>query len=239
MVLFEAIMAGLGLTVGHQINQKLWRAEIKKLGLSTTRGVMFGGQGYELFMLDLLNKVARNGGWEAIEGYERPARLLQLHVVQPLKLDSWAAHLETGVLLRGRPAECEPLIRAMATEFNGNIVRVDTMELLNCFYVKSLFRVLKKLRPVIVVLDNADVILHQASGYSKAPELKTKLMRRWPDVEDRICLIAATNLEISLDDHFVQHTFRFSIRVSSQDPPSPPPSYSATLRKRTPHSPVE
>ncbi|KAI6170189.1 hypothetical protein M3Y98_01213900 [Aphelenchoides besseyi] len=184
------------------------------MGLVSSTGVTFGAHGYELLVLELLQKVERNAGWESVEGYNQAIYALQSNVIRPLKVEKFANNLKTGILLRGVAEECEQIIRAIATEFNGNMVRVDAFDLLNCFYVRSLFRVIKKLRPVIVVVDNADVILQEASGYPKAYQLKMKLLRRWPTVEDQICLIATTNLPHGLDRAFIMNTFKLSIEVS-------------------------
>ncbi|KAI6170294.1 hypothetical protein M3Y98_01224700 [Aphelenchoides besseyi] len=200
------------------------------MGLVSSTGVMFGAQGYELLVLELLQKVERNAGWEAVEGYDRTIQALQRNIIRPLKVEKFADNLKPGILLRGLTDECEQMIRAIATEFNGNMVRVDAFDLLNCFYVRSLFRVIKKLRPVIVVVDNADVILQEASGYPKAYQLKMKLLRRWPTVEDQICLIATTNLSHGLDRGFIMNTFKLSIEVSQHvRPSSPPPDYFSRL----------
>ncbi|KAI6224024.1 hypothetical protein M3Y95_00839300 [Aphelenchoides besseyi] len=205
MVLLEAFFATLGTT---------WRLQLKKLGLASASGVTFGAHGYELLVVQLLQKVERNAGWESVEDYDRTIQALQRNVIRPLKVEKFADKLKTGILLRGVADKGEHMIRAIATEFNGNIVRVNAFELLNCFYVKSLFRIIKKLRPVIVVVDNADIVLQEASGYPKAQELKMKLVRRWPAVEDQICLIATTNLNHGLDRGFIKNTFKVSIDVS-------------------------
>ncbi|KAI6195971.1 hypothetical protein M3Y94_01053100 [Aphelenchoides besseyi] len=229
-MLLEAFAASLGLMVSHQLNQKMWRSQLKQMGLVSSTGISFGGQGYELLVLELLQKVERNAGWESVEGYHRTIQALQRNIIRPLKVEKFADNLKPGILLRGLADECEQMIRAIATEFNGNMVRVDAFDLLNCFYVRSLFRVIKKLRPVIVVVDNADIVLQEASGYPKAHQLKMKLLRRWPTVEDQICLIASTNLSQGLDRGFIMNTFKVSIDVSQYvRSSSPPPAYYSRL----------
>ncbi|KAI6238280.1 hypothetical protein M3Y99_00706500 [Aphelenchoides fujianensis] len=191
-----------------------WLEALNRLDLRSGFGpaVWTDPFGYEHWLLGLLRRVERTAGWEACEtaAGATAVRALQRHVVQPLKVGGRVAFRPAwpGVLLRA--ADCEPVLRALATEFNGNAARVDVRDLLNRRFrlhaspARGLLRLLKhKLRPFVLVLDHADLLLSREPDplvdAERVRRLKRKLCACWPTADDLVVLLLPTRLP---DDEF-------------------------------------
>ncbi|KAI6238282.1 hypothetical protein M3Y99_00706800 [Aphelenchoides fujianensis] len=202
-----------------------WLEALNRLDLRSGFGpaVWTDPFGYEHWLLGLLRRVERTAGWEACGTTAGTAavRTLQRHVVQPLKVGGRVAFRPAwpGVLLRAA-ADCEPVLRALATEFNGNAARVDVRDLLNRRFrlhaspARGLLRLLKhKLRPFVLVLDHADLLLSREPDplvdAERVRRLKRKLCACWPTADDLVVLLLPTRLpDAELDRKFVADRLR-------------------------------
>ncbi|KAI6210271.1 hypothetical protein M3Y96_00310400 [Aphelenchoides besseyi] len=227
-----ATSTSIATAVSVNNQHRKWLKRLNKLDLKSGHlpDVWTDVFGYENWLLSLLKRMERTAGWESLKDNREVCLQLQRFVIQPLKIDGRIEYIQPwpGIILQG-DADPEPILRSMATEFNGNIARVDVRDLMNRrFYfhgppVKGLLQLAKKkLRPLILVMDSSDLILNVADDpltkKEKVLKLKSELCAFWPSPEDRVCVILTTRLlDSEIDRKFIGVRFRILRLETSQE----------------------
>jgi SpoVK/Ycf46/Vps4 family AAA+-type ATPase len=123
-----------------------------------------------------------------------------------------------GVLLFGPPGTGKTMLaKAIANEAGANFINVSSSTIHSMWHgqseknVRALFSVAAKVAPTIIFIDEVDSMLGQRSTgfeHNAMRRVKNEFMSRWDGLlskpDDRIIVLAATNMPFDLDEAIIR-----------------------------------
>ena len=145
-----------------------------------------------------------------IGGLEQVKRLLEIHVLQPIRNPVRYIHLglkvTTGVILYGAPGNGKSLLgRAIANNAEANFISIKGPELLNMYVgesekaVRTLFERARAARPVVLFLDEFECLCRQRGRGDNSDSTDRVVKQFLTELDgvgsdrDGVFVIAATN----------------------------------------------